>query len=248
MNHFLIQIVTKAMILFHNPVVVVGKLLASPTLGLMINRAPLEGRNLRDLDDVGQGDPYAQIWLDKSNHKFETESRSGTSTPVWDRIFHYHVNGQPELHLRIMDSDVFIDEEIGCARVPLERIYENYYDDFWVKLPDHLGRNNGEIRLVLEFKPYQQQQHIKFSTGITPAESAKDSTDVQKSKGESTDVLKQAVNRDLTWSKSQRSRKDAMVGPRFEQTDLKAQACFKFLENLLVHPVLLRSTYKSNSI
>ncbi|CAG8484468.1 14474_t:CDS:2 [Acaulospora morrowiae] len=105
------------------------------------------------MDDLGQGDPYAQVWLDKREHKFQTEARSGTSTPVWDRIFHYNVNGQSELHIKILDSDVFTDDEIGCAVVPLEEIYRSYYTDFWVKLPDHLGRSNGEIRLVLEFIP-----------------------------------------------------------------------------------------------
>nr|CAG8447711.1 879_t:CDS:2 [Entrophospora candida] len=38
-----------------------------------------------------------------------------------------------------------------------------------------------------------------------------------------TEIYKQSVNRDVTWSKSQRPRKDALVGPRFEQTDLDAQ-------------------------
>src|SRR6266540_5383863 len=39
----------------------------------------------------------------------------------------------------------------------------------------------------------------------------------------SIDAFKQAPNRDTTWSKSQRARDDAMIGPRFEQVDLKAQ-------------------------
>ncbi|KAI9294482.1 hypothetical protein K502DRAFT_271878, partial [Neoconidiobolus thromboides FSU 785] len=33
----------------------------------------------------------------------------------------------------------------------------------------------------------------------------------------------QAVNRKVTWSKSQAKRETQMVGPRFEQTDLEAQ-------------------------
>ncbi|CAI2180742.1 7985_t:CDS:2 [Funneliformis geosporum] len=34
---------------------------------------------------------------------------------------------------------------------------------------------------------------------------------------------KQASNREATWSNSQRTRTDAMIGPRFEQVDLEAQ-------------------------
>ncbi|RHZ48981.1 hypothetical protein Glove_535g38 [Diversispora epigaea] len=36
-------------------------------------------------------------------------------------------------------------------------------------------------------------------------------------------ISKQAPNRDITWSRNQRKREEAMVGPRFEQTDLEAQ-------------------------
>ncbi|CAG8522302.1 7577_t:CDS:2 [Paraglomus occultum] len=38
-----------------------------------------------------------------------------------------------------------------------------------------------------------------------------------------TEVFKQAPNRAEPWSRSQRERTDAMVGPRFEQTDLEVQ-------------------------
>ncbi|CAG8765692.1 12311_t:CDS:2, partial [Ambispora leptoticha] len=37
------------------------------------------------------------------------------------------------------------------------------------------------------------------------------------------DPYKQAVNRDRPWSANQRDRRDAMIGPRFENTDLEAQ-------------------------
>jgi NADH dehydrogenase (ubiquinone) Fe-S protein 6 len=35
--------------------------------------------------------------------------------------------------------------------------------------------------------------------------------------------VKQAENRTTTWSKSQRAKADALVGPRFEQMDLSTQ-------------------------
>ncbi|CAG8501476.1 16541_t:CDS:2 [Funneliformis caledonium] len=38
-----------------------------------------------------------------------------------------------------------------------------------------------------------------------------------------TKKYEQASNREVTWSKNQRTRKDAMIGPRFEQLDLEAQ-------------------------
>ncbi|RHZ48980.1 hypothetical protein Glove_535g39 [Diversispora epigaea] len=113
----------------------------------------VEGKNLRDLDDVGQGDPYCEVWIDSPKHKSHTDARNGTTTPVWDKMFHYNVNGQPELHIRIMDDDVFTDEVVGCATIPLDYVYKHNYKDFWVDLPDHRGRNNGKIHLVLEFNP-----------------------------------------------------------------------------------------------
>src|SRR4051794_18802063 len=43
------------------------------------------------------------------------------------------------------------------------------------------------------------------------------------------DIYNQAPNYDVSWSKNQRARKDAMIGPRFEQTDLEAQVLYLFL-------------------
>ncbi|CAG8484434.1 14472_t:CDS:2 [Acaulospora morrowiae] len=62
--------------------------------------------------------------------------------------------------------------------------------------------------------------------------STEDATIVSTDK--STDALEQTTNRSLPWSKSQRTRKDALVGPRFEQTDLEAQASVQ-LTLLYIH-------------
>ncbi|KAF0429171.1 calcineurin temperature suppressor cts1 [Gigaspora margarita] len=114
----------------------------------------VEGRDLKKTDEFGFGDPYVEIWLDKSNQKFKTETRRDTNTPVWDRKYHYNVTNQCELHVRVMDEDVLTDDAIGTATVDISEIYRDYYKDMWIDLPDVDGKHrDGQIHLVLEYFP-----------------------------------------------------------------------------------------------
>ncbi|CAG8588828.1 5463_t:CDS:2 [Ambispora gerdemannii] len=42
----------------------------------------LEGRNVKDTDAVGRGDPFVEFWID-GHEKHKTDSRCNTNTPVW---------------------------------------------------------------------------------------------------------------------------------------------------------------------
>lgn len=66
-----------------------------------------------------------------------------------------------------------------------------------------------------------------------PVES-KDTTNIAETVVPQSELQKnQAPNRSTTWSRSQRPRSSAMVGPRFEQTDLEVQVCG--IEPFLLH-------------
>ncbi|CAI2180569.1 4402_t:CDS:2 [Funneliformis geosporum] len=115
----------------------------------------VQGRGIKDMDTVGQGDPYVELWLDEdSSTKHKTDSRSGTNTPVWDKYFHYFVKNHKELHLRLLDEDVGASELIGVCSIPLADVYEKRYVDQWVHLPDKKSQeSNGEVRVILEYWP-----------------------------------------------------------------------------------------------
>ncbi|CAB4391907.1 hypothetical protein RhiirA5_408910 [Rhizophagus irregularis] len=115
----------------------------------------VEGKDIKDTDVIGKGDPYVELWLDNDSSKHKTDTRSGTATPVWDKFFHYFVNDNKVLNLRVLDEDVGADEEIGVAKISLDQVYKNEYIDQWVSLPDAKvsGTCNGQVRVILEFWP-----------------------------------------------------------------------------------------------
>ncbi|CAG8472107.1 13829_t:CDS:2 [Rhizophagus irregularis] len=75
----------------------------------------VEGKDIKDTDVIGKGDPYVELWLDNDSSKHKTDTRSGTATPVWDKFFHYFVNDNKVLNLRVLDEDVGADEEVKIA-------------------------------------------------------------------------------------------------------------------------------------
>ncbi|CAG8633249.1 1488_t:CDS:2 [Cetraspora pellucida] len=114
----------------------------------------VEGRDLKKTDEFGHGDPYVEVWLDKTAHKFKTEARRDTSTPVWDKKYHYNVTNQSELHVRVLDEDILTDDVIGTSTVDISTVYRDYYKDMWVDLPDIDGKHrDGQIHLILEYFP-----------------------------------------------------------------------------------------------
>ncbi|CAG8574539.1 14716_t:CDS:2, partial [Funneliformis mosseae] len=105
----------------------------------------VQGRGIKDMDTVG--DPYVELWLDEDKTtKHNTDSRSGTDTPVWDKYFHYFVNNHKELHIRLLDDEfIGADEVIGVCSIPLADVYEKRYVDQWVHVPDKKSNeSNGE--------------------------------------------------------------------------------------------------------
>src|SRR5947208_16195772 len=77
-------------------------------------------------------------------------------------------------------------------------------------------RNN-----LIEFSRYSFIYSRYFSTKEEPKTT--EITTTATNATTSVDIYKQSPNYDVTWSEKQRPRKDALIGPRFEQTDLEAQ-------------------------
>ncbi|RIB05219.1 C2 domain-containing protein [Gigaspora rosea] len=115
----------------------------------------VEGRNFQKMDNIGNCDPYVEVWLDNPTQKSKTDVRRNSRTPVWDMKFYYNVCHQPELHVTVMDMDRLTqDDLIGTATIDISDIYKNYYQEMWVSLPDVKGKQrDGQLRLIIEFFP-----------------------------------------------------------------------------------------------
>ncbi|KAG9293451.1 hypothetical protein G9A89_009175 [Geosiphon pyriformis] len=114
----------------------------------------LEGRNVKDMDSIGTGDPYVEFWID-GHEKQKTEVRHNTNSPVWLKETTYPVKGENFLHLRLLDDDIGTDDKIGESKIELGPVYKNYYQDTWVPVV-HSQKSkevNGEVHVVLEYFP-----------------------------------------------------------------------------------------------
>jgi len=117
-----------------------------------INVLVVEGRNVKDMDAAGTGDPYVELWIDPAK-KVRTDTRTGTATPVWIREYDFNIDNQESLHLRVLDQDFVSSDEVGKATVDLRKVFNELWVDQWVSLPSKEGMSNGEVRLVIEFTP-----------------------------------------------------------------------------------------------
>jgi Ca2+-dependent lipid-binding protein len=86
--------------------------------------------NLRDKDGVGRSDPYvvfeltkSRIGLDKRYGKKESSKKGGTCNPIFGETFSWHdVDNldNVKLHVKVMDSDIGLDDSLGHVEVDLE--------------------------------------------------------------------------------------------------------------------------------
>jgi Ca2+-dependent lipid-binding protein len=86
--------------------------------------------NLRDRDGVGQSDPYVKFHLyqdkigfNKNYGNKQSSIKGGTLDPVYNETFVFHDVSLNNLKLsvRIMDSDVGLDDRIGLCDLDLEK-------------------------------------------------------------------------------------------------------------------------------
>ncbi|CAG8484681.1 8702_t:CDS:2 [Ambispora leptoticha] len=114
----------------------------------------LEGRNVKDTDAIGQGDPFVEFWID-GHEKHKTEARNNTSTPVWLYETIFPLSGsEHHLHVRLLDKDLLSNDEIGETEVDLKPVYQSYYQDTWIQVSQPGSKEaTGEIHLILEYFP-----------------------------------------------------------------------------------------------
>jgi Ca2+-dependent lipid-binding protein len=88
--------------------------------------------NLRDSDGFGKSDPYVKFELMKDNFVFdknygkkESSKKAGVLNPEYNETFEFpdlpSLNNMI-LKIRIMDSDVGLDDAIGSTEIKLERL------------------------------------------------------------------------------------------------------------------------------
>lgn len=88
--------------------------------------------NLRDQDGVGKSDPYVKFELMKDNYVFdknygkkESTKKKNDINPEYNETFEFpdlpSLNNMV-LKIKIMDSDIGMDDAIGSAEIQLERL------------------------------------------------------------------------------------------------------------------------------
>ncbi|KAL3695665.1 hypothetical protein R1sor_009741 [Riccia sorocarpa] len=109
---------------------------------------------IKDTELFGKADPYAVLKCGRQTLKSNVANNQG-SKPVWNQKFSFYIDDTTtELNVRILNSNILEDDEIGTTTVPLSRLFAEY------KLPTTSynvirpsGRPQGEIKLSLTFTP-----------------------------------------------------------------------------------------------
>jgi Ca2+-dependent lipid-binding protein len=88
--------------------------------------------NLRDSDTLGKSDPYVKFELEQDNFVFDKGFGKQTSSkkkndlnPEYGETFTF--KGVPSmnnivLHVKVMDDDIGFDDEIGSAKISMEKL------------------------------------------------------------------------------------------------------------------------------
>lgn len=112
----------------------------------------LEGRSLKNLNFIGENDPYVEVYMDKK-YKQRTIKVKNTNSPAWnDRLIFNIRKGDNAIHFAVYNSEIIGRGTIGKCKVNLKRVFDDGDFDEWIKLPAHLGlSSNGEIHVKMSF-------------------------------------------------------------------------------------------------
>ncbi|KAL8196231.1 hypothetical protein R6Q57_025231 [Mikania cordata] len=121
----------------------------------------VSAKGLHDTDFFTKMDPYATIICRTQEQKSNVASGQGSS-PEWNETFEFTVTSdeEPELVIKIKDSDVGSDDDIvGEAKIPLEPVFlagSVPPTSYNVIINDEFC---GEIKVGLEFIPEEKHEH-----------------------------------------------------------------------------------------
>lgn len=122
----------------------------------------IAGKGLKNVDFLGQNDPYAIISYKTQNQKSKT-LEGGGSDPVWKQKFFFEVDDEvADVIIKVYDEDKrSADDSMGEARIPLARVLEDLEVPatfYGIVRPN--GRMHGHIEVSLKFVAKGIKPHL----------------------------------------------------------------------------------------
>lgn len=103
-------------------------------------------------------DPYVILTCRTQEQKSSAANGAG-SEPEWNETFIFTVSDDtPQLHLKIMDSDVTDDDFVGEATIPLEALFQEGSLPPTVHPVVKEEKYCGEIKIALTFTPAETRR------------------------------------------------------------------------------------------
>ncbi|KAG0205878.1 hypothetical protein BGX28_002568 [Mortierella sp. GBA30] len=130
-------------------------------------------KDLKNLELVGNSDPYVKIRLGNRPELAHTAVKEDTLNPVWNETNTILVNNLNEVVcMEIFDKDnVRKDRPLGQANFDLKTLEENpIQDDFWCKVLRN-GKERGAVRVRAAYFPVQAPKPSADGTEMIPVES-----------------------------------------------------------------------------
>ncbi|PWZ44197.1 hypothetical protein Zm00014a_017285 [Zea mays] len=104
-------------------------------------------------------DPFVILTCRTQEQKSSVANGAG-SEPEWNETFVFTVSDDtPQLHLKIMDSDLTNDDFVGEATIPLEAVFQEGSLPPAVHPVVKEEKYCGEVKLALTFTPAAETRH-----------------------------------------------------------------------------------------
>ncbi|KNE61555.1 hypothetical protein AMAG_06371 [Allomyces macrogynus ATCC 38327] len=110
----------------------------------------LEGRNLKDVEVLGDMDPYARVVIGDQDVRTRAHKDEGCNLFFNDTLEVAVTDGVEEIIIEIWDSNKYNitgDTIVGTTRVPLSDLRNGQFQDRWLELRDEDGESAGELHV-----------------------------------------------------------------------------------------------------
>ncbi|CAI9093984.1 OLC1v1029612C1 [Oldenlandia corymbosa var. corymbosa] len=116
----------------------------------------VNAKGLENTDFLNNMDPYVTISYRSQEHKSSVASGGSGSEPEWNETFKLSISeseDDPELLLKILDSDAGEDDFVGEAKIAIEPVFEEGSIPVTTYSVVKDEEFKGEIRVGLTFTP-----------------------------------------------------------------------------------------------
>lgn len=130
-------------------------------------------KDLKNVELVGNSDPYVKIRLGNRPALASTAVQNDTLNPVWNETNVILINNLNEtIHMEIFDKDnVRKDRPLGEATFDLQALEEDHIqDDVWCKVIRN-GKERGAIRIRAAYFPIEKPHATEDGSEPVPVES-----------------------------------------------------------------------------